>query len=91
MRIELISSVEEEVKVWEERKGRMMERARVDFDLLLDMVEDYYDMRRPEAGRVVFEWEVNSVGGFSPVNLSRLLEGFKIVSAQYPNAVIKVI
>lgn len=84
--VELVSSVHEEVDKWNKRRLNAINKAKVDLDLIVPLVEDYYDCRRPTEGKVVYSWRV----GKGADEFRRFLDGFKVVVVQYPNSEIKV-
>lgn len=84
--VELVSSLVMEEKRWEERKKIAIERAKIDLDLIVPLVEDYYDARRPTLDRVVYSWEV----GKGMDEFRRFLDGFMVVAMQYPGTEVKV-
>lgn len=86
IRVELVSSIEREVGKWEDRKRVAVERAMVDLGLIVGLVEEYYDARRPVGERVVYEWEV--CGGVE--EFRRFLDGFMVVVGQYEGAEVRV-
>lgn len=85
-KVELLSGYEQELRKWEDRKGKAMERAKIDLNLILPLVEDYYNARKPEGDKVVYEWEV----GRGLVEFERFLNGFIVACAQFPESRIKV-
>ena len=84
--VELVSNIDQEVHKWEQRRDNAVKRAKADLDLIVPLVEDYYDCRKPTEGKVVYKWEV----GKGVDEFVRFLDGFMLVVVQYPNSEVKV-
>ncbi len=86
IKVELLSEYEMELRSWEDRKRCAVERAKEDLNLIVPLVEGYYDDRKPEGDKVVYSWEV----GVEIEVFKRFLDSFLLASAQYPKAKVKV-
>lgn len=86
IRVELLSEYDVELIMWEDRKRIAVERAKEDLNLIVPLVEGYYDDRRPQGDKVVYSWEV----GTGVEAFRRFLDSFLVVSVQYPKAKVKV-
>jgi len=66
---------------WYKRKVRALYKSDEDFPLIKDLVEGYYDAIRPNGEGMVWECEVEGVGGFC-----EMLDKFVEACRRYPNA-----
>ncbi|MFA7287632.1 MAG: hypothetical protein WC055_02015 [Melioribacteraceae bacterium] len=84
--MELISEYSVEVEKWRGRKEKAVKRANEDLSLIVPLVEEYYEARRPVGDMVVYSWNVKGgVEGFKV-----FLNDFLKVCVCYPGTVVKV-